>query len=318
MQILITGGTARSRTLCLNRSQLGALLALLLAALLALAGTIYHLVFLKAAREGWPVVSAIVRLVVHDQVAQRERFMRENLDAMAKKLGEMQARLIQLEAVGERVSGMAGVKPGELKSLQRAPGGGEGGPYVPLERPSFEQLTSAVDRLDELTDRHSDVFALIESRLLESRLLAAMVPNSKPVDGPVGSGFGFRSDPFTGRPALHTGLDFPAETGAPIRAAAGGVVITAEHHPAYGRMVEIDHGNGLVTRYAHASKLAAQRGDLVKRGQVIAHVGSSGRSTGPHLHFEVLLDGVHQNPARFLAGQAAPRRTAKRADAEAG
>jgi murein DD-endopeptidase MepM/ murein hydrolase activator NlpD len=133
------------------------------------------------------------------------------------------------------------------------------------------------------------------------------VPSTAPVEGPVGSGFGFRADPFTGRPALHAGLDYPAEAGTPIAAAAGGVVLLAETHAAYGQMVEVDHGNGLVTRYAHASKLLVRPGDLVKRGQAIAQVGSTGRSTGAHLHFEVLVEGVPQNPAKFLA-QAASRR----------
>jgi murein DD-endopeptidase MepM/ murein hydrolase activator NlpD len=145
---------------------------------------------------------------------------------------------------------------------------------------------------------------MIESRLFEKRLDAAMVPNSRPVDGPVGSGFGFRSDPFTARSALHTGLDFPAETGTPIQAAAGGVVLSTDMHPAYGHLVEVDHGKGLVTRYAHTSAVLVKAGDIVKRGQLIARVGSTGRSTGPHLHFEVLVDGVQQDPARFLAGGA--------------
>jgi murein DD-endopeptidase MepM/ murein hydrolase activator NlpD len=140
------------------------------------------------------------------------------------------------------------------------------------------------------------------------------VPNSRPVEGPVGSGFGFRSDPFTGRAALHTGLDFPADTGTPVAAAAGGVVILSERHPQYGNLVEIDHGNGLVTRYAHNSKVSAVVGDLIKRGQVIAEVGTTGRSTGPHLHFEVLVDGVPQDPAKFLAaGDAADANVAKAA-----
>jgi murein DD-endopeptidase MepM/ murein hydrolase activator NlpD len=119
----------------------------------------------------------------------------------------------------------------------------------------------------------------------------------------VGSGFGFRIDPITSRSALHTGLDFPAEPGTAIMAAAGGMVVNVEVHPAYGNLVEIDHGNGLVTRYAHASKVMVKNGDLVKRGQLVAQVGNTGRSTGPHLHFEVLVDGVPQNPARFLAGR---------------
>jgi murein DD-endopeptidase MepM/ murein hydrolase activator NlpD len=113
-------------------------------------------------------------------------------------------------------------------------------------------------------------------------------------------------DPFNGRPALHSGLDFPAEPGTPIVAAAGGLVIAREWHPAYGHLLEIDHGNGLVTRYAHAQTLDVELGALVRRGQRVASVGSSGRSTGPHLHFEVLVDGVPQDPARFLASGRGP------------
>jgi len=161
-----------------------------------------------------------------------------------------------------------------------------------------------VGELDERTDQTTDLFTLIESRLLEGRLAQLMIPSSMPVDGPVGSGFGFRSDPFTGRGALHTGLDFQAEIGTQIVAAAGGMVISTERHAAYGNLVEIDHGNGLLTRYAHVSKVLVKTGDLVRRGQPVAQVGNSGRSTGPHLHFEVLVEGVPQNPARFLAGRA--------------
>ena len=126
------------------------------------------------------------------------------------------------------------------------------------------------------TDQHTDLFTLIESRLFEGRLQALMIPTSRPVDGPIGSGFGFRSDPFSGAPALHTGLDFPADIGTPILAAAGGVVLATEYHPAYGHVLEIDHGNGLVTRYAHTSKMLVKPGDLVKRGQTIAEVGNLG------------------------------------------
>jgi len=318
MQILITHGTmARTRVLHFNRWQLGAALGALIVVLTLLSGTVYHFVFLKAAREGWPVVSQIVRLVVRDEFAQRDRFLRENLDAMAQKVGEMQAKLVQLEAMSDRVSGLAGVKPEELRQLKR-PGagvssGGQGGPYVPPQAATLEQLNSIVESLDQATDQRTDLFTMIESRLLESRLKSLMIPNSAPVDGPVGSGFGFRTDPFTGRPALHTGLDFPSDTGTPILAAAGGVVLVNENHPAYGRMVEIDHGNGLVTRYAHTSKVLVRAGDIVKRGQLIAEVGTSGRSTGPHLHFEVLVDGVPQDPAKFLAGGEAALAAASKA-----
>jgi murein DD-endopeptidase MepM/ murein hydrolase activator NlpD len=114
------------------------------------------------------------------------------------------------------------------------------------------------------------------------------------------SSFGWRIDPFTGQNAMHEGIDFIAGIGAPVFAAAAGVVIAAEHHSQYGKMVEIDHGNDFITRYAHASKLLVKRGELVQRGRKIAEVGSTGRSTGPHLHFEVRYRGVAQNPAKFL------------------
>lgn len=322
MQILLTGdGLARTRAFHVHWLQLVAAGAALLLLLLLLSGTIYHVVFLKAAREGWPVVSQIVRLVVRDEIAQRDRVMRENLDAMATRVGEMQARMVQLDALSERVSGLAGVKAEELKVLQ-APSGASpaaraaaGGPFVPLDHPTLEQLNQTLSALDIAAGQQSDVFTLAESRLFEKRLTALMVPNSKPVDVPVGSGFGFRSDPFTGRAALHTGLDFAADIGTPIQAAAGGVVVSTEVHPQYGNLLEIDHGNGLLTRYAHTSRILVRNGDLVKRGQVVAQVGSTGRSTGPHLHFEVLVDGVQQNPARFLAmgpPPALPAQTAAR------
>ena len=308
MQILITHGTlARTRVLRFNRWQLVAALGALMLVLALLSGAVYHYIFLKAAREGWPVVSQIMRLVVRDEFAQRDRFLRENLDVMAQKVGEMQAKLVKLEAMGDRVSGLAGVKSEEVRPLLKPAGaaitaGAQGGPFVPAQSVTLEQLNSLVDSLDIATDQRTDLFTMIESRLLESRLKLLMIPNSAPVRGPVGSGFGFRSDPFTGRNALHTGLDFPADTGTPVLAAAGGMVRLTESHPAYGNMVEIDHGNGLVTRYAHNSKLMVKSGDIVKRGQPISEVGNSGRSTGPHLHFEVLVDGVPQDPKKFLAG----------------
>jgi murein DD-endopeptidase MepM/ murein hydrolase activator NlpD len=306
MQVLITHSSlARTRALSFSRWQLlGALIAVALVFLLA-SGTIYHFIFLKAARDGWPIVSQIVRLVVRDEIAQRDRFMRENLDAIAQKVGDMQAKLVKLESMGERVVGLAGVKAEELKPLKRTSSpaqGGAGGPYLPLERPSLTELQATVEHLGLAVDQNLDIFTLMESRLLESRLQALLVPSSAPVNVTVGSGFGFRPDPFTGHASLHTGLDFPAEVGTPINAAAGGIVTMREWHAAYGNTLEIDHGNGLVTRYAHTSAFEVELGALVKRGQLVARVGNTGRSTGPHLHFEVLVDGAPQDPARFLAG----------------
>jgi murein DD-endopeptidase MepM/ murein hydrolase activator NlpD len=325
MQIMITHGSlATTRVLQINRIQIGLAVVALTLLLMLFSGLVYHFVFLKAAREGWPVVSQIVRFVVRDEVAQRDRFVRENLDAIATKVGEMQAKLLKLEAMGDRVSGMAGVKPEEFKpalaprpnaaapaaATGGANGNGQGGPFIPGMSPdhriALDSLNANMDAMDARADQYTDLFTLIESRLLEGRLAQLMIPSTKPVDGPVGSGFGFRTDPFTGRGALHMGLDFPADVGTAIVAAAGGVVVNTESHAAYGQMVEIDHGGGLVTRYAHASKILVKNGDLVRRGQNVALVGNTGRSTGPHLHFEVLVDRVPQNPARFLAGRATP------------
>ena len=160
----------------------------------------------------------------------------------------------------------------------------------------------AMDQLDRSSGASVDWLTVIESRLFDQKIKQTLVPTEEPVaGGRIGSPFGFRIDPITGRSALHTGLDFPADTGTPIVAAAGGVVVVQDVHPAYGNMVEIDHGNNLITRYAHASKVDVTKGDIVKRGQKIAEVGSTGRSTGPHLHFEVWVSGVVQDPSRFLA-----------------
>ena len=309
MQIMIThGGLSRTRVVHVSLMQMIASACVLVVAILLLSGAIYHYFFLKAAREGWPVVSQIVKLVVHDESAQRDKIMRENLDAMAQKVGDMQARMVKIEAMGDRVSGMAGLKPEDLTGLTRgkgAGGGGSGGPFVPMASPGFDELNGALQALADSAGEQSDVLTLTESRLLESRLKTLMIPSSRPLDVAVGSGFGFRADPFTGRGALHTGLDFPAPVGTEIHAAAGGVVRTAEMHPEYGLMLEIDHGNGLMTRYGHTSKILVKVGDLVKRGQVVADVGTTGRSTGPHLHFEVLVAGIPPDPQRFLAGPGA-------------
>jgi murein DD-endopeptidase MepM/ murein hydrolase activator NlpD len=295
--IITDAWLARSRAVHLSGTKLVLAFLGLSFGLMVAAASLYHWVFLKGAREGWPVVGTLVKLIVKDEFEQRDRFMRENLDAMARRLGEMQAKLVQLEALGERVSGLAGVNSAELKV---APG--RGGALVPGRPLSMEELQATLTELDRLTSQNTDLLTVMESRLFDQKIRNMMVPTQQPVQaGHVGSSFGWRIDPFTGRSALHTGLDFQADTGTPILAAAGGVVVAQEAHPAYGNMVEIDHGNNLITRYAHASRVWVKLGDLVKRGQKIADVGTTGRSTGPHLHFEVMVQGVPQDPQKFLA-----------------
>lgn len=304
MHLIITDAwLAKSRAIHLSgtRMVLSGLLAALL--LMTVAAGLYHWVFLKGAREGWPVIGTLVKLMVKDEFDQRDRFMRENLDAMARKLGEMQAKLAQLESLEERVSGLAGVNPGDIKASP-----GRGGALVSGRPLSVEELQTTLADLDRLTDQKVDLLTVMESRLFDQKIRKLMLPTQQPVaTGHLGSFFGWRIDPFTGRSALHTGLDFQAETGTPILSAAGGVVVTQEFHPTFGNMVEIDHGNDLITRYAHASRVYVKKGDLIKRGQKIAEVGTTGRSTGPHLHFEVLVQGVPQDPQKFLAaGQNLP------------
>jgi murein DD-endopeptidase MepM/ murein hydrolase activator NlpD len=177
----------------------------------------------------------------------------------------------------------------------------------------MEELQAALGDLEKLSDQRADVLTVIESRLFGQKVKKLMVPTELPVkEVSLGSLFGWRIDPFTGRSALHTGLDFPAEVGTPIFAAAGGVVVTQEFHPQYGNMIEVDHGNELITRYAHSSRVSVKKGDLIKRGQKIAEVGNTGRSTGPHLHFEVLVQGVPQDPQKFLNAGSTLARLAKR------
>ena len=287
---------AKSRAIHLSGTRLvlvGFALSLLL---MVVAAALYHWVFLKGARDGWPVVGSLVRLVVKDEFEQRDRFMRENLDVLARKLGEVQAKLTQLESLGERVSGLAGINPAEIKSKP-----GQGGALVSGRPLSLDELQLTLDDLTRLTDQRTDLLTVLESRLFDQKMRSMMVPTQRPVaGGNLGSGFGWRIDPITASSALHTGLDFQADNGTPILAAAGGVVVAQEYHPAYGNVVEIDHGNELITRYAHASAMYVKKGDLVKRGQRIADVGSTGRSTGSHLHFEVLVQGIPQDPQKFL------------------
>jgi hypothetical protein len=164
----------------------------------------------------------------------------------------------------------------------------------------MQELQKIMADLERATRRRTDLMAVAESRLFEQKVRTMMIPTSHPVEFGFGSGFGWRIDPFTGRAALHTGIDYQTPLGTPVLAAAGGVVVTSEMRPDYGNLVEIDHGKDVITRYAHNGKLLVSKGDLVKRGQRVASSGNTGRSTGPHMHFEVLVRGVPQDPNKFM------------------
>ncbi len=271
------------------------LLAFVVSALVAL--LLYGLTLKYAASIPVPFLrEAFMNAAIVEQKRQ-DQYVRENINLMAVQLGDVRAQMLKLEALGERVSGLAGLK----KEFNFKESPGRGGLEVNPQDISLPQLLTALEAMNKALSQRSDAFSVLENELLDKTLKARQIPTAQPVEGVNGSGYGPRIDPFTGRSAFHQGIDFAAPTGTDIQAAAGGVVITSEWHPAYGNMVEIDHGNDLLTRYAHSSKVLVKAGDLVKKGQKIAEVGSTGRSTGAHLHFEVLVNGEAQNPMKFLA-----------------
>jgi murein DD-endopeptidase MepM/ murein hydrolase activator NlpD len=233
--------------------------------------------------------------------------VQQNLNAMAIKLGEMQAQLTRLDALGDRVAALAGVRDLHLTD---APGiGGAAPTRMPPQNLSLGDFSAKLLELSRQLENRNDMLGLLESQLFEQAVKKKLMPTMLPVRAPFNaSGFGRRIDPFTGQWAMHEGIDFLGEPGSPVVAAAGGVVVFAGFHPQYGYVVDIDHGNDLVTRYAHCSKLLVKEGDVVARGRKIAEVGSTGRSTGPHLHFEVRFRGVAQNPTKFLLAAVPPAR----------
>ncbi len=306
MQIIIVDQRlSRARTVTVDKRVLLAVATGLLSAVLLVAVGLYAITFRVAAGVRIPVVHEIVAFVMRDEVARNEQFVRDNVTAMARKLGEMQAQLMRLDALGERVARMSGIRPEEF-SFKELPGRGGAEPTADSRAMTLAELRNELERIARGVEHRADYMDIIESELVSAQVRRALLPQNTPVsEGFVGSGYGMRTDPFTGQLAMHAGVDFAAPIGTPVFAAAGGVVASAEKNPVFGNMVKIDHGNGLSTLYAHASKLVVKAGDIVKRGQKIAEVGSTGRSTGPHLHFEVHVNGVPRNPSKFLLAQKA-------------
>ena len=305
MQIIVVDKRlSRARTLTLTpRMLVIAVMALGMAVLFSVIG-LYAVTFRVAAASDIPYLRDLTFSVMRGEIERNEQFMRDNVSAMARRLGEMQAQLMRLDALGERVAKLAGIRPEEF-NFRDLPGLG-GIESADSRALSMSELSDQVERIARSVESRADYLDVVESELMSAQVRTALLPQNTPVTaGFIGSGFGRRLDPFSGQMAMHAGLDFAAPVGTPILAAAGGVVSVAEFNPAYGNMVVIDHGNGLQTLYAHASKLEVRPGEIVRKGQQIARVGSTGRSTGAHLHFEVHVNGTPQNPARFLSRQAA-------------
>ena len=299
--ILVSNALGKSRTIAISRLQVAVAACLLFMFFpLLLAVSLYYFSLQHAAEIKNPYLQALVLKAQQQETQKSHLYMQGNLSALAVKLGQMQAQLMRLDALGERLAKTAGFSPKEF-NFDHPPG--QGGPVSmrPQGEFSLDEMQASLSALSLRVDDKTDQLAILEAMISQESQKKTRLPNSAPVSAPWrSSDFGWRIDPFTGNKAFHEGIDFTAETGTPIKAAAGGVVVYSDYHPEYGNMMEIDHGNGLVSRYAHASLRLVKVGDIVMKGQEIAKVGSTGRSTGPHLHFEVRFKGVAQNPARFL------------------
>lgn len=226
-----------------------------------------------------------------------------HLDAYAKELGELQARMMRLDAQSERLAKIAGEKS-KVKPNAKPDGllaANRGGPLINSRPMTEKDLQEAIRELTKAVDIRDDSLSSIEANILQQSVLKDMLPNRSPINAAFNSSsYGWRIDPFNGSKAFHEGLDFTANTGAPIRAAADGIVSEATLTHDYGNLVKIQHGSGLETRYAHASKLLVKPGERVVKGQIVAEVGSTGRSTGPHLHYEIRLNGEPLDPRKYL------------------
>jgi murein DD-endopeptidase MepM/ murein hydrolase activator NlpD len=242
-----------------------------------------------------------------DQITQQRqeisavrRQQTSNFDALALRAGHLRAHVTRLNAMGSRMVEMADLPPGEFDfSADPALGGPQ---YTGYQRSA--ELGEVLDELDRLAAqlRDSDEQLVVMEEVLRDRDLHAQIsPTGKPVaSGWISSGFGKRSDPVTGKQKFHRGVDFAGRAGSQVLAVASGVVTGSDRRAGYGNMVEISHGNGFVTRYSHNSENAVKKGETVDKGQLIAKMGSTGRATGPHVHFEVVRDGKIVNPSRYI------------------
>ncbi len=298
--ILVSSKFSHARSFTLSTPQVAFLGMLACLMVVSLAVMLNYFSLRHAVSNNSPYLQSLLEAVQAEQTRKTQSYLRESLDTMAARLGEMQAKLLRLDTLGERLTKLAGIKPQEFM-FDQAPGQGGAVSSIPPKEFTLVELDNKVQQLAVQVDDRSDKLGVLESMLTLSHAKKQLLPTQSPLSTQwFSSNFGWRIDPFTGWNAFHEGMDFMAKQGTAITAAAGGVVVYAESHPQYGNMIEVDHGNGLVTRYAHASRLLVKLGDVVLRGQKIAEVGSTGRSTGTHLHFEVRQSGVPQNPARFL------------------
>jgi murein DD-endopeptidase MepM/ murein hydrolase activator NlpD len=298
--ILVSEKLVKARTITIGLPHLVMLALGALTSVIALAALLQHLALRFAPELTVPYISPMLLSAQQQQHERTQNYLRDNLSAMAVKLGQMQAQLLRLDTVGERLAKLAGFKPQDLM-FGESPGRGGAQSSLPSQDLTLGDFTRQLEQLTRQVDDRGDKLGILESLFTLDSAKKKLVPTMLPVDGGwYSSNYGWRIDPFNGQRAFHEGMDFVVEHGSPIRAAAGGVVVYSAFHPQYGNMIEIDHGNELVTRYAHASKRLVKLGDVVLRSEKIGEVGRTGRVTGTHLHFEVRRRGHPKNPKEFL------------------
>jgi biotin carboxyl carrier protein len=238
-------------------------------------------------------------LTQRNLIAELGKNTETHLNALAVKLGEMRAQITRLDALGERLAGMAGFRKGEFDFSATPP---VGGPAPGVHASSgLQDIVAAFDRLNTDIDDRSEKLTALESLLMNRNLQEKVHPAGTPLkDGWMSSGFGPRADPVTGHREYHQGIDFTGAAGSKVVAMAAGIVTWSGWRDEFGNVVEINHGNGYITRYAHNKKMLVQVGDKVDKGQAVAIMGATGRTTGAHVHFEVLKDGNLVDPVKYL------------------
>jgi murein DD-endopeptidase MepM/ murein hydrolase activator NlpD len=234
------------------------------------------------------------------QIDELRQQLQLRVDAMAMRLGELSAHVIRLDALGKRLTEMADIDSREFNFDRDPPSGGpEGaGEGVGAQIPD---LSAVLARLEQQVDSRDSQLAALENAILARELKAEIHPEGRPVtSGFISSYFGERADPFDGRGAFHKGVDFAGTAGSKVVAVAAGIVTWAGERAGYGNLIEVNHGDGYVTRYAHNERALVSVGQTVKRGDTLALMGSTGHSTGPHVHFEVLRNGRAVDPLSFI------------------
>lgn len=308
MNLIVFNRYGESRHLNLARPLVGGMLAL---AVLMLCAGVFSAGYLTAdhlaaVREAADPVRTELKAQA-EEIARTKRDTQADMDALSAKVAGLQAHIMRLDAMGAQLTRIAGLKHSEF-DFSKAPA--EGGPETqgPLQHTTMKDFMAELDQLSSQVQDREQKLGVLENLLLDRNVQLAAQPAGPPVaDGYVSSLFGMRIDPFDGELSMHSGMDFAGTEGEAVKAVAAGVVTWAGDRSGYGNLVEIDHGNGYATRYGHNETILVHVGQIVKKGEEISLMGSTGRSTGPHVHFEVLYNGVAVNPARFVKSLGAPQ-----------